>query len=69
MYDHLGGVFEKKKWTKPNTTFQYLSTHLQLAGGMAAAAANKPIHELFEKYLFKKYNMTGAAHCGGGIYF
>ena len=62
VYTHLGGIFEKRKWTTANTTFQYLSTHLQLAGGMAAAAAKKPIEELFEKYLFRKYNMTGTSY-------
>lgn len=52
----------KHGWELPGTTFQYLSGHLQFAGAMAVAASGKPIEELFEKYLFNKYNMTGTKY-------
>jgi len=48
----------RRKWEKPGTTFQYLSGHLQFAGAMAVAASGKEIEELFDTYLYKKYNMT-----------
>jgi len=47
-----------KKYTKPGVTWTYLSCHLQFAGAMAVAASGRPIHELFEAYLYKPFNMT-----------
>lgn len=45
-------------WVEPGTTWQYLSGHLQFAGAMAVAASGKSIEELFDSYLYKKFNMT-----------
>ena len=48
-FDYKGG---------PGTSFQYLSCHLQFAGAMAVAASGMEIDALFEKYLYKPFNMT-----------
>jgi len=53
---------DAKQWAEPGTTFQYLSGHLQLAGAMAIKKSGLSIEELFEKYLYKKYNMTGTSY-------
>mmetsp|Transcript_46587 Transcript_46587/g.64752 ORF Transcript_46587/g.64752 Transcript_46587/m.64752 type:complete len:463 (+) Transcript_46587:105-1493(+) len=52
----------RKAWTEPRTEFQYLSGHLQFAGAMAVAASNKTIEELFDHYLYKKFNMTNTTY-------
>jgi len=46
------------KYEAPGRTWQYLSCHLQFAGAMAVAASGVPIHKLFEKYLYRPFNMT-----------
>jgi len=58
-------LYEKtpqKDWTEPFTSFQYLSGHLQYAGAMAVAASNQTIEALFEKYLYKRHNMTQTSY-------
>jgi len=52
----------EKQWTTPNTTFQYLSGHLQFAGAMAAEASGIPIQNLFKTYLYEKFNMTSTSY-------
>lgn len=44
-YEHLG----PKEWKRPNTTWTYLSGHLQFAGAMATAAAGAEIQSLMKK--------------------
>lgn len=39
-------------------TWTYLSCHLQFAGAIAVVASGKPIHELYETYLYQPFNMT-----------
>eukprot|EP00755_Sulcionema_specki_P017989 Sspe_Gene.65743::Locus_38878_Transcript_1_1_Confidence_1.000_Length_2344::g.65743::m.65743 len=41
-----------------NTTWTYLSCHLQFAGAMAVAASGLEIDQIFERYLYKKVGMT-----------
>ena len=43
---------------EPGANWTYLSCHLQFAGAMAVAASGMPIYELFERYLYKPFNMT-----------
>ncbi len=43
---------------EPGTHWAYLTVHLQLAGAMAVAASGMEIDKLFEKYLYKPFNMS-----------
>jgi len=47
-----------KKHEEPGKTWAYISIHLQLAGAMAVAASGTDIQSLFEKYLYRPFNMT-----------
>lgn len=43
---------------EPGQCWAYLSCHLQFAGAMAVAASGQHIQELYDKYLYKAFNMT-----------
>lgn len=47
---------------KPGTTWDYNSYHLQIAGGMASAAAKKPIIDVLKQNLLIPYNMTQSSY-------
>jgi CubicO group peptidase (beta-lactamase class C family) len=52
-------LYEKSShYVAPKTTWTYLSCHLQFAGAMAVEASGHDIQYLFDKYLYKAYNMT-----------
>lgn len=50
-----------REWKRPNTTWTYLSGHLQFAGAMAVEASGKEIQQLYKEYLYEPYNMTGTS--------
>ena len=54
LYDNLGA----KHSYEPATTWAYLGCHLQFAGAMAVAASGLEIDHLFERYLYRPFNMT-----------
>ena len=54
LYDNLGA----KNSYEPATTWAYLGCHLQFAGAMAVAASGLEIDHLFERYLYRPFNMT-----------
>lgn len=54
LYHNLG----VKNSYEPGTTWAYLTCHLQFAGAMAVAASGLEIDHLFERYLYRPFNMT-----------
>ena len=46
---------------EPGKHWAYLTSHLQFAGAMAVAASGLQIDELYERYLYKPFNMTSTA--------
>lgn len=59
-------IYETGPFTAaPGTTWSYHSLHLQLAGAMAAKAANLTVQELLHKYLIDRLGMTGSFWYGG----
>lgn len=50
---------------EPGTTFSYNSFHLQVAGALAATAANTTVQDMLSYYLIRRTNMTDTQWLGG----
>mmetsp|Transcript_12352 Transcript_12352/g.30807 ORF Transcript_12352/g.30807 Transcript_12352/m.30807 type:complete len:443 (+) Transcript_12352:66-1394(+) len=59
IYDQAPFEFE------PGSTWAYNSFHLQVAGAMAASAANLTVQQLLHKYLIGRLSMHGTRWLGG----